>query len=211
MSNKPLYILDMDRTIVDVNKVMDVTKIACDEFGIDFDQIYKDQKDLQAKGTAYSPFKYISEHPGTDIEAFNDRFCELATTGLLFDDAIDLLNDIKSMGNDFMFLTHGVDDNWQELKMRAAGLIDDPYIIVKDRYKSRFINTWIEDGVINPGLQSLGLYRAFVFVDDREEAFIDFPSHSGKGYLIDRFSRFEDSITLPNNVKKIKNLSEVII
>lgn len=211
MNDKPLCILDMDRTIVDVNKVMDITKIVCDEFGIDFDQIYKDQKDLQAKGTAYSPFKYISEHPGTDIDAFNVRFCELSTSGLLFDDASHLLTDIKYKGIDFMLLTHGVDDNWQKLKMRAAGLINDPYIIVKDRYKSKFINTWIEDGVINPGLQPLGTYRTLVFIDDREEAFIDFPSQSGKGYLIDRFSRFEDSIILPNNVKKIKNLSEVII
>lgn len=209
MSDKPLYILDLDRTISDVNKVMEFTKQVCDEIGIDFGKIYKDQKDLQARGTAYSPFKFIAGH-NTDIEVFKTRFCELAAdNGLLFPDSIDLLAVLDNQAIDYMLLTHGVDDDWQKLKLRAAGLINKPYIIVKDRYKSRIIAEWIKNGRINPGLDGLNTYNSFVFVDDREEAFVDFPGQIGRGYLIDRFSRYDESIILPKNVAKIKNLSEV--
>jgi len=110
-----------------------------------------------------------------------------------------------------MLLTHGVDDDWQRLKMTAAGLIKYPHFIIKDRYKSKLINTWIADDKIKPNLDGLSSYEKLVFVDDRVEAFVDFPSEFGNGYLIDRFSRIEADINLPKNVLKIKTLKEVVI
>ncbi|MBI5357654.1 hypothetical protein HZB74_02290 [Candidatus Saccharibacteria bacterium] len=209
MNRNILYILDLDRTISDVNKVMEITKQVCEELGIDFDQIYKDQQDLQARGTAYSPFKFIADHH-SDTEIFKARFCELAANNrLLFPDSADLLKRLNSGGYDYMFLTHGVDDDWQKLKLQAAGLIKKPYVIVKDRYKSRVIAGWVQGNYLKPELDGLHEYEKFVFVDDRGEAFIDFPSQIGAGFLIDRFSKFTEDLKLPKNVIKIKDLSEV--
>lgn len=209
MKNKTLYILDMDRTIVDVVEVMAITKIVCGEMGVDFEKIYSDQQDLQGRGTAYSPFKFIAGHSHIDIDVFKDRFCELASDNkLLFSDAQKLIDRLQQEGYDYMLLTHGVDDDWQKLKMKAAKLIHKPYVIVKDRYKSRIIAKWLQDGLVRPELPGLGSYSDFIFVDDRDEAFVDFPE-TGQGYLIDRFSRFDESLKLPKNVVKIKDLSEV--
>jgi len=211
MNKNILYVIDLDRTLVDVEKVMEVTEEVCDELGVDFKKIYKDQRDLAKIGAAYSPFSYISDQSNVDIEQFKKRFIELsAKDKLLFSDSREFIDNLKGARRDFMILTHGVDNDWQILKIQASNLAEVPYVIVKNRHKSRFISRWIDqDNLFNPQIDSLGVYKKCVFVDDRKEAFIEIPSNCS-GYLLDR-GGIEDDSNLPENVKTIKILSEVEI
>lgn len=205
-----LYIIDLDRTLIDVEKVMEVTGAVCKEMGIDFKKIYKDQQDLSKRGTAYSPFGYISKRARVDINQFRARFIERSKNGrILFSDSQDFIDSLKRNSFDFLILTHGVDDSWQELKIKAAGLSDIPYVIVKDRYKSRFISNWFSNGHIHPGIDRLSIYKRCIFVDDRKEAFIDMPDNC-QGYLLDRTEKLsEQAVDQVTGIKVIKTLSEI--
>lgn len=209
MDKDILYIIDLDRTLIDVEKVMEVVKIVCDEMEIDFEKIYKDQQDLSKRGIAYSPFSYRSARPGVDVDRFKTRFIKHSKKGrILFPDSQEFIDNLKSKVIDFVILTHGVDDEWQILKIKAANLAGAPYVIVKDRYKGRFISDWVnQENLFSPNMDNLGVYAECIFVDDRKEAFIDIPDNC-HGYLLDRAGKI-DNFDPPGDIQIIKSLSEI--
>lgn len=210
MKKDTLYIIDLDRTLTDVDRVMEITKEVCGELGIDFKKILDDHQELAKNGTAYSPFVYISSHEGIDIDQFKSRFIELSgIDNLLFADSRDFLDTLKKKNIGYMILTYGTDKSWQILKLQAAKLANTPYVIVKNRHKGRFISGWVkENGSIVPGIEGLGTYNNGVFIDDRIAAFIDMPDNC-QGYLLDRTGNTRPDAELPPNVRIIQSLSEV--
>lgn len=213
MKKNILYIIDLDRTLIDIERVMEVTEKVCLEHGIDFKKILADHRELAKSGTAYSPFKYISSYKGVDIDLFKKRFIELSKIdNLLFTDSREFLDRLKEKKMDYLILTYGADRSWQELKLQAAGLFDTPYVIVEDRYKSRFIKNWNKGkDFISPGVKGLGSYSKSILVDDRPIAFIDKPDNC-QGYLLTRAGSPQmTSAGLPTDLQVIKSLVEIEI
>lgn len=212
MTKEVLYIIDLDRTLVDVSKVMKFTEVVCNEIGIDFAKIYETQQDLHSRGTAYSPISYIKAQSGQKVVKFKNFFIELAREDkLLFDDARQLLTQLNQKNRDIMVLTHGAEEDWQLLKLEATSLISIPHIIVNTRRKSAIIRSWVtKDGRYKPSLKGLSTYKSCVFIDDRMEAFDEFPDNC-EGYLLDRTGNYKNDKKLPRNIKIINTLSEVSI
>ena len=209
MTKNTLYIIDLDRTLVDVEKVMETARDSCEALGIGFNQIDRKYRELAAKEIPYSPLQDIKKH--TTLIEFNKKFIELSQNNrLLFDDSPEFIARLKSKKIDHIILTYGIDDEWQILKIEAAGLSSIPVVIIKDRYKSRVINSWYSGGRFKPDSSELATYDNCVVVDDRIIAFDELPDNC-RGYLLDRAGKIRDPAKLSDSIQLIRSLSEVSI
>ena len=206
-----LYVLDLDRTLIDVHKVMDLVRSICQKLDIDYSGIHREREEIEKRGSAYSPFNYIANNTDISIEEFKKRFIsEGKKINLFFDDTAGFIEEVAKKKRDYMILTYGIDRDWQMLKLETANLGDVPYFITKNRYKSQFFTAHTNDlGIINPALAGLGKYESCVLVDDRDVAFKNFPKNC-QGYLLKRGEEVPASPT-QGNIKIINSLSEIDI
>lgn len=213
MSKKPLYVLDLDRTLIDTDKIVELLEEVLNQQGFDSSTIVEkierarlSENDIDAKeaidslgiGAWKAVEKYFLQ------ESMKDK--------LVFDDARSFLGRIRSADLPHIILTFGVSRAWQSLKLKSAGLEDVPSIVSNSREKSRTINGWrSENGVYTPpGFAKLSASN-IVLVDDRPGAFLDISDNNLKGYLINRSGKLGADFVVPEKVSVISSLSEIEI
>jgi hypothetical protein len=212
MLKKPLYVIDLDRTLVDTDKIVEMLAISLNHQGYDgsalIDKIEKarlSEKDINAREAIDSLGKDAWESVWED-------FCnEAKKKTLVFDDAQLFLKSLKAAKVPHIILTFGISKAWQDLKLMATGLDGVPAIVTSSREKSKIINSWKgDDGVyVPPGFAELSA-SSVVLVDDRPNAFSNITGNDLKGYLLDRLGEL-GSFKPPAKVRIISSLSEVEI
>ncbi len=212
MPNKPLYVIDLDRTLVDTDKIVEMLAISLNQQGYDgsalIDKIEKarlSESDINAKEAIDSLGKGVWE---SVWEYFRN---EAKKKTLVFDDAQLFLDSLKSAKAPHIILTFGISKDWQDLKLMSTGLDRVPTIVTGSREKGKTINSWKGNaGVyVPPGFAELSA-SSVVLVDDRPNAFSDITGNDLKGYLLDRVGEL-GPFKPPANVRIISSLSEVEI
>lgn len=212
MINNVLYVLDLDRTLIDTDKIVKMLSMSLDRQGLDgdalIDKIEKarlSEKDIDAE----KAIRLLGEKAWENVEAY---FLKNAQRDLLlFDDTQPFLNSLKDAELPHIILTFGVSKAWQHLKLISTGLEQTPAIVSDSRDKSETINSWRNNnGVyIPPGFTDLSANN-IILVDDRPGAFVGIQENC-RGYLLDRPGKIGQDIELPESVQVIRKLSEIKI
>lgn len=210
LNKETLYILDLDRTLIDVEKAMDIVLEICSFLNIDENELHIKRHQMEETGLGFSPLPVIKNIAPNKLPAFKETFITQAKKqGIKFSDSDEFIAKLESKALDKMILTYGEDKDWQTLKISGAGYLNIPHIIIDDRYKSKFVNKLSdESGNFTPNLPGLGTYKSFVLIDDRERAFLNLPAN-GKGFLLDRAGKHSDSEH--KNLTVVRSLKEIEI
>lgn len=204
-----LYILDLDRTLLDTNTMMRPFVSVCDAMQINSSVIRQVEQESARHGQSFQAMEILKTIASTEvIEEFKARlFTESEEYSLLYEDAQSLLDSIAGSSQaEAMLLTYGHND-WQRMKIQAAGLMNIHAVITKEVSKSDILNRWVKPGCISvPGM---GDYDIVFFVDDKPISFEGL-SPRYKGYCIIR-GPGQSHITesLPAHVQIIQTLDEV--
>ena len=209
-SSDVLYVIDLDRTLIDTDKVISLLVDSLNDSGIDGKAFVKrlekarlDEADLDAK-------KEIDKF-GTDVwEKFSDYFhAEANKQKVVYDDANNFLAKLDSLSRKYMILTYGVSKQWQELKISAAGFGRIKYVISNTRDKSRLIQGWLDNRNIYhpPGFDSLKA-RNVILIDDRPASFV-YLNKNLTGYLVDRKGTHNKNHKFPSSIKIVKSFEEI--
>jgi hypothetical protein len=213
MPNKPLFIIDLDRTLIDTDKIVRALAISLKQQGYDGDGLVDEierarlsENDINAKEAISS----LGKEAWKGVEGY--LLEEAKKNTFVFDDAQPFLESLRSAMLPHIILTFGVSRDWQNLKLRSSGLGHIPSIVSDSREKSKTINSWKDqDGVyVPPGFGQLSS-SSIVLIDDRPDAFLDISEKDFKGYLLDRAGKTYPDINLAENVQTIRNLFEVKI
>ncbi|HEX5456072.1 MAG TPA: hypothetical protein VFW77_01765 [Candidatus Saccharimonadales bacterium] len=211
MADDTLYILDLDRTLLDVDMAMSIAEEACHNLGVDFSKIKEDQQRSFARAVPYSPLATLEDMGDGVLERFKQEFLKLAGPArLVFPDAKRYLDKLEHAGKQYMILTYARDARWQELKMQGAGLDNIPHIIIFHPKKSHDIDSWrSKDGLFNVPLDTISPASEVVFVDDRLRVFDGIPKNC-KGYYLKRSDWQDDLSDIGKDITQIASFDELI-
>ncbi len=150
-----LYILDLDRTLLDTNTMMRPFVSVCDAMQINSSVIRQVEQESARHGQSFQAMEILKTIASTEvIEEFKARlFTESEEYSLLYEDAQSLLDSIAGSSQaEAMLLTYGHND-WQRMKIQAAGLMNIHAVITKEVSKSDILNRWVKPGCISvPGM-----------------------------------------------------------
>lgn len=205
-----LYVIDLDRTIIGFDEVMELAEKTCEQAGIDFAAIKEAQLKAAEDGIPYSPLRTIDEMGEDKLAQFKQRFVELAESEkLIFDDARRYMEKLEQKGLQYLIMTFATEADWQKLKLEAAGLIDVPHVITFNQRKGEDIAGWrTSDGKFKPPVTGVVEAKEIIFIDDRLRVFEGLPEGC-EGYHIDRFG-YEKNGVLPEKVSRISSFDEII-
>lgn len=212
MINNVLYVLDLDRTLIDTDKIIKMLSMSLDRQGLDgdalIDKIEKarlSEKDIDAE----KAIRLLGDKVWENVKEY---FLKNAKTDLLlFYDTQPFLSSLKDAELPHIILTFGVSRAWQHLKLISTGLEHTPTIVSDSRDKSRTINSWRNNNGVYmpPGFPGLSANN-IILIDDRPGAFVGIQENC-RGYLLDRPGKTSQDIKLPKNVQVIRRLSEIKI
>ncbi len=207
--NRVVYILDLDRTLLNTTTVMQVFVAVCDAMGIDSSVIAQAEQESFRHGQSFQALEILKTIASTElIEKFSQRlFEESKKHRLLYEDAASLLAYLTQASHvDVMILTYGHGD-WQRMKIQAAGLLNMHTVVTQEVMKSEILNAWVQAGGVS--VPDMGTYNTAVFVDDKPISFSHISSQYAS-YLVNRSGGDRGAIHgIPEHVKIIKSLNEV--
>ena len=212
MKNNIIYVLDLDRTLIDTDEFIKMLAVSLDLQGYDGDALVEmiekaltSEQDINAKAAIDS----LGEGAWSSVKSYFSE--ESQKHKLVFDDARIFLEKLKSAGLPHIILTFGISKEWQNLKLQTTGLDYIPTIITATRDKSKIINSWKDNhGVyVPPGFPDMSASN-IVLVDDRPNAFLH-PTENLKGYLLDRPMELGHDFKTPQNVRIINTLAALEI
>lgn len=211
MIHKPLYVLDLDRTLVDTDKFVELLSVSLKQQGHDGNSLVDKIEKARISENDINVEKAV-ESLGIGVwESVKKYFLEQSKEkNFLFEDAEIFLQNLKYQDLPHIILTFGISEAWQQLKLITAGLEDIPAIVSTSRKKSKTINSWrSEKGIYAPpGFSELSADK-IILIDDRPGAFLEITSSSFKGYLLDRQSNLMSQSDFPAQVSVISSLSEI--
>ena len=199
-----LYVLDLDRTLINSQVAADAVYQAAEENGISKSELEELQKQVEGSNGSFDVLEAIKQKLSeatsaeeTDEEASADELeTKLATIKARFLDVIDrdaLLYDgaqalIEQLESEDIYIpyviaTYGGED-WQKWKLEAAGLIDKDYIVTTTELeKGAWIaREWLQDdGMYVPPLEEGERKQRLkakhvVVVDDKRKSFVGLPA-----------------------------------
>lgn len=207
-----LYIVDLDRTLLNVAEVMNLAEAVCNDLSVDFSEIRKASEKTEGTGWSYSPLQAIKQANPAKFEEFKQGFIQNADNEkLLYQDGREFLGKLKELGKPYIILTYALDAHWQELKLQATGLYKVPYFITKNATKSVDISGWIdEDGNLAPPIKDVDPAKEAWLIDDRGRVFDGLPDNC-KGFYLKR----PDSVDvreapLPPGTELISSFNDIV-
>jgi hypothetical protein len=205
-----LYVIDLDRTLVDVDRVMRLSGKVCGRLGIEFSGIKETQLKAAEKGLPYSPLESIEEISNEKLVGFKREFIRLADPGdLIYPDGQRFLNELEKRSEQYMILTYAIDEGWQQLKLEATGLDSVPHIITFQAKKSLDIASWQgSDGLFVPPVEGIDKAGQIIFIDDRLSVFDDLPKNCSGFFLDRRYPQIK--VSLPDRVARIDSFDQLI-
>ncbi len=209
--NSVLYVIDLDRTLLNVDKVMELVEKVCIQIDIDYENIKKAQRIVAEAGKSYSPIETIGEHGEEKLEQFREKFVETANAKeLIYPDGKRYLDKLESVSAQYIILTYALNEEWQRLKFEAAELAQIPHIITFSSDKDRQLASWqSEDGVFMAPVTGIKPAQKLVFIDDRLRVFQNLPKNC-EGYRIKRSDSLDEEGVLPHGVRQIASFDEII-
>lgn len=200
-----VFVVDLDRTLIDLEKVMQVFYESCEQLSIDKNIVTQAQAEIESRGQSFHALDYLKSQSLIDgVENFRNVFLKNSKTeDLLYPDAREFINKIITNDEPVMILTYG-ETEWQMLKLQAAGLLQVPAVITDNKEKG----TWFTKRLMKNGLyniEHIGEAENISFIDDKLISFNNLPTNI-KGYWINRNS---ESDKVPNNIQKIASLREI--
>lgn len=210
MAGNILYVIDFDRTLVDVDEVMNLAEKACEGLDIDFSVIKAEQDRASEEAWSYSPLDTIRKTGEKNFELFKERFQELADPKkLVFADGADYIKKLEQTDRPYMIMTYAADEGWQNMKLRASGFYSVPHIITFSKSKGREIAGWrLDDGKYKPPLDRVAPADSVTLIDDRLRVFVDFPADC-TGYFLNRRGKPYEKSDLPPNVTEIPGFDQL--
>lgn len=208
-----LYVIDLDRTLIDTDKVIEILFESLVSAGVDgaafiskLEKARINEENIDTKAEL--------DKLGTNIwNKFSEYFLsEVKKRKIVYDDSFRFLDKLAKSKSKHMILTYGLSKAWQRLKLDATQLSDINYLITDTRDKSGLIQSWKDDkGIFQvPKFSSLSA-KKIILIDDREKAFLN-TDKLLTGYLIDRAGKFDKkSEDLPKYTKLIKSFDELVL
>lgn len=181
-----LVALDMDRTLTREPEVTALLVDASLAVGIDPKGWQTAQAETEAEGGSFSTLAFLRrQHSQEQLDKLRAFYIEHATPALLYRDVLPLLGALKERGIPTLILTYGEND-WQHLKLEAAGLVEYEYIITDYQHKGKLISQWRhESGYRPPEWSSTESTQHVLLVDDKALSFEGLPKDC-RGALIRR-------------------------
>ncbi len=208
------YILDLDRTLFNTEKAMDVMRgvVALHDSNL-ASALAQRFEEYTLLGESFSVRDFIIENVGEEEMAkIEVKYHEVGLQqDLLHDGATELLAYIRAKDNtELGILTYGSPQG-QTMKINAAtGLEGIPFLVTSETFKGALIASWRQDDDLYHLPEELGgfITDSIVFVDDKPFSFKGLPIDI-VGYLVD--SGYDAGIqNIPVNVTIVKSLNEVI-
>lgn len=181
------YILDLDRCLVDTDKLQDLLEeIIEQQTPVTSQQIYEARQATEQAGGTFDTYKYVHQ-------AFRDMsitttwydlqqlFIEEAKRhDVLMPYARELFAVLNEKHALYGFVTYGV-EAWQLAKLEASGLVDVPCEVTGIKEKSVLLSGWKHGGdyftippALSPGADTV-VARSLVFLDDKAISFKGLP------------------------------------
>lgn len=208
------YLLDLDRTIFNTEKAMQVMRGVVALHDTDVAAALEQRfEEYTLLGESFSVRDFIVENIGEDeMQKIEEKYHTLAREhDLLNPGTTELLEFIRAKENTKLgILTYG-SPLGQAMKIHAAtGLEAMPFLITAETYKGAQIASWRQDDELYHLPEELGGYtvKTIVFVDDKPFSFKGLPIDC-VGYLVK--SMYDAGLEkIPLNVQVVTTLKEVI-
>lgn len=200
------WLLDLDRTLSNVDIVMEAVEHVCLDIGLDYNKVAKQQLVAESKGHSFSAVTSIRSLWPDRVEEFFDRFKKINHINSIYPDAEKFIQLLKKTQSKFLVITYG-DTIWQEAKLHLVGLWEEPFIICDIPEKSVLLSQYLTNGVyMLPTSSGLICSQKVTLVDDKLVAFNGMPPRS-KGIYINRTNK---DIHPTDNTREINSFTELL-
>jgi hypothetical protein len=212
-----LYLIDLDCTLLDTNRAVDVLISVSEEAGVDKDLLLQSQAASEASGRSFDIIAYLGKQgiTGRALGSLFDDFVERGRNeDLLYPDVEPFLEALDMAEQESLILAYG-DPRWQLNKFAATRLANRAHLITPRKDKGNLIADWqtVDGGyVLATTTGVLAAANTVTLVDDRADSFTGLPGNC-RGFL----KRQPDSETtsslvgeIPENVTIISSLRELI-
>lgn len=216
MTTKEFWLLDLDRTLLDLDVLVQLLYEVLDESGVmPSHELHRKQTEIEESGGSFSPVAAIIEYGGEALwQAVQLQLIERADKDLLrLSGATQLLHALDAHRRDYAIMTYGV-PAWQTLKLQLAGFDTIPYIIIDTPQKGQLIDSWRDDNdcfVLPKALGSASkvvCVETLALVDDKQLAFNGLPTQV-RGYWV-QTGREAALDTVPTDVTACATLHDLI-
>lgn len=194
------FAIDFDRCLTKGEAFALLMMEVLDELGIiSFVDLNEIKNIVEAKGGTFQILTYLRDHgyldkrkEGLVSELFRDK-ARAKRHDLVAEDADLLFRYLQDNKILHAIISYGEND-WQELKIEAAGFENVPHQIVSHPRKSDELRSWLDDGKFHlPPIFGGATADRVVLIDDKAIAFDALPSHV-RGYWM----RAKDGSLLPS-------------
>lgn len=223
MPEKPsldiLYAIDFDRCLGDIDKSFNLLIDVLREYNpVVADNITSSRYEVEATGGSFNPYSQLRLEQGLRMKDIRVRYIEKAKTIHITEDgAHSLINYLKYSGKKFCIISYG-DEEWQRLKIEAAGFGDLPILIVDSPMKAEIIASWHGDsGEFNVPAGCFAdsksqSVREVVLIDDKVVSFAGLP-RGARGYWVsnDKAKKTQvQELDLPEDVVRVSGLRDIV-
>lgn len=147
---KPTKIyIDLDRTLVDIDKAMDRLYAVLEKMGFKPDVVKAKRSEIEAQGQSFEPMTVIKDlFSSLDLEALKANYENYNQIDIMYSDSRDFLQKLDDLGIEYEVLTYGSSQEWQKMKISASGYAGGYKIIADNNKTAVFVNsqnTWLID------------------------------------------------------------------
>jgi hypothetical protein len=208
--NATFYAIDFDRTLGNVERhVARLNHFLEDRGLLAPGELTTQVNEARAAGESFDVLGYVqATHPDMTLRFLQSDYLAYVAghhNELLMPGAVEVIHWLQTTKRAFGIVSYGNKD-WQEFKIKAAGLDTFLCLIVPTREKATLIATWKHDDtfVIPMKLEGNQSYETVVLIDDHITAFNELP-RGMRGYWVT-----DASTEPPAGVTKITSLEKVI-
>lgn len=218
------YILDLDRCLVDTEKLQTLLeRVIEQEISITPQEMNLARREYERTNGSFDTAGYVMgildsqgiDGPSVWLEIKRLFIHEAQTQDMLEPYARELLDTLSATRTPFGIVTFG-GDAWQLTKIAAAGLEAIPHIVTHDQAKGRLIASWqrVDGSFLLPGQlagQAL-ITRQLFFIDDKPVSFYGIPSEVHAICAVAPGVKWSDAVLkkLPSNVSITQGLHGAI-
>ena len=212
MSRGTFFAIDFDRCITKGEMFNLLYVEVLDELGvITYVDMIGVKDSIESKGGSFQMLTYLRDNglfdknvEGQVADAFVKR-AEERRHDVVADDADDLFVYLQKERIPHAIISYG-DNDWQELKIKAAGFEDIPHQIVSHPRKSDELRSWLEGDLYRlPRIFGGELADEIVLIDDKAVAFDDLPARV-RGYWM----RAKDGSLLPSQQGAVPDSVQIV-
>jgi len=215
------YVLDFDRCLGQTEKFQALLEeIITNEGIVDLEMIQYAHQEVKKTGGSFDTAAYVRQvlkDRRLDVNRIWGKieadFVAAAQKEDMFEPgAENLLKILKAKNAHFGIVTFGGYD-WQTAKLRAAGLLEVPYIITSYKEKGQMIASWQQDDkrfLIPKELSAENALIAekIVLIDDKPVSFDGNPPEV-IGFCVSPIATPDRPTTLPANVRIVSDMAQV--